>query len=528
MGLFENFPYTDMYRADLDWIIRKLKEFQANMDEYEKQYGNLENYIHEEVYSYLGDDPNLMAAINEALARYGVTVEGLEDAIDALEADIESLSVNRHISNSFQIWVNNGAAMVYPTGGYNSDAWAGESIAAGNDTTGDGTRLKPFKTLARAMEAFDQYGNGCTICLYGGSSSASARTYNWDWYQIQCVQIHFMFVGKYVRLNIEGGSAQNERVYNSYIHIEGHDETQTGVVNITNSGATSGKQMYLEPGAWYFHDLTINGSANGHYQRMVTRGVVSYNHCVLNIATAVSNGFGNYTDCTFRTFDGPAGTGMVYGYAGSTILMGDSEFYNDGSYPSCVLMNNSVLHLIGTCTYHYTGTGTDDTPILAGTNNQIGCRSNDQIASWTRMDTSNYCTMTRTKLYATQNQLLLSSPSYQTAYGPYPVTLYSDIKFLVRVRYGTIERNAFISLSSFSPAAEWGTANGRVLLTTPMVTSYAANKFAAYYLQVYVTGQGKINIQYGHKVELDTGTHTNDSTGTGIPELEILGIYADA
>lgn len=523
MGLFENFPYTDMYRVDLDWLLRKVKEFQDNMEEYAAQYGNLEGYIHNEVYNYLGEDANIMAAIDDALERYGLTVEGLEASINDLES---YASYNSHISNSERIIVNSGAAMTWPADGY-LPGWAGTPVGAGNDETGDGTVAAPFATLRRAMEELDRLGNGRAIVLMGAPASAGIRTYTWDWWQTDCVQIHFRFVGEYARLIIDGGTQRN-RIYNSYFHFEGHNANKNCIIDVQNSGASDNMQMYLEPGAWYFHNLRITSSANGHHNRLVTRGVVTFADCYIDTATAVTNGFGNYTNCEFHNFNGEDNTGMIYAYSGSTLYLTDNEFYNSGNYPACVRADNSVVHLAGECTYHYTGSSTDATPILAGVNNQIGARSQAQLASWTKMDTVNHCTMTRSKAYAEQNQLAQSNPALATAYGPYPLTLTSDIIFKCTASgYGT--RTSFLKLTPYITSAMVGTTDGGTYITNPMVAAYASGKYALYWLQVYVTGQGKLNIQYIHKLALDTMTHTNYNTASDLSgEFSIDAIMLDA
>ena len=50
-----------------------------------------------------------------------------------------------------------------------------------------------------------------------------------------------------------------------------------------------------------------------------------------------------------------------------------------------------------------------------------------------------------------------------------------------------------------------------------------------YWLQVYVTGQGKLNIQYIHKLALDTMTHTAYNTASDLSgEFAIDAILLDA
>lgn len=52
MGLYENFPYTNVHELNLDWVINKVKTFQAEIDALNDKY---ENHVKDEVNEYIDE-----------------------------------------------------------------------------------------------------------------------------------------------------------------------------------------------------------------------------------------------------------------------------------------------------------------------------------------------------------------------------------------------------------------------------------------------------------------------------------------
>ena len=528
MGLFENFPYTDMYRIDLDWIIRKIREFQANIDEYEAQYGNLENYIHTEVYNYLSDDPNLSAALDDAIERYGLTVEGLEAAVEELQS---YASYNSSISSNemmYRIYVNSGAALsTYPDVGYQGGMYHDE-VDAGNDSN-PGTRTKPVQTLRRAFELAAKYNNGCTILLYGGANSADKRTYNWDWAQTQSTQMHILTIGKYAKIYMDAGN-QECRIYNSYFHIQGAEDWPLEF-EVFFTGADASRHFYLESGGWYWHWVNIKTDTPapeaGETKKtcgLGVRGFMSCVDCTFETGVYINQGFGYFDNCRFTHYNDNK-SGVIYNYNDSSTIIRDCYFINDGTFPeSLVYGNNSTITIWSDLNYTANGHGTPN--YLDGINNELKFRGTAQMNAWTDADKFG---MTWASIPNAKNQLLQASPDVGTTYGPYPVLAIENLAF--RIRYYSTTLSEYVYAESLLyphlGSTQIGTNEGSIYYTTPVVFHEGSSSCYTYYLRVYVNGHGRINIHSIHRIDMATGTHTGDTTGSAFGGLELVGIYAN-
>lgn len=528
MGLFENFPYTDFYRVDLDWIIRKIKEFQANIDEYSKQYGNLEGYIHNEVYNYLGDDPNLMAAIDDAIARYGLTVERLEDAVEELGFDVDEKSYNYSISRRdrhYQIFVYGGDEdTVYPSEGQYSSTLAGSPVGKGNDDN-PGTSEKPLKTLRAAFDLAAKWGNGAVIILIGGQTVATKQVYNWDWAQTNTVDMHLNMAGKYAKIQMDPGNV-TERIYNSYFHFQGSNSQYKLEIDVFHTGAAQNLTTYLESGGWFFGDCSISTGAPGSLKTAL--GVRGFMHCIrcdFYTGVYIDQGQANFVQCNFYT-NTSANNGEIYGYAGSNVLINNCTFRNDGTMPALYYGADSTVTLIGNVDYAYTGSGDDDCHYLAGTNNIVNFHSVAAALSWTSMEGIHRCTMTYSNSPGFRNKALTTNLALGTTYGPYPLTLIGNLKF--RLKHtdigGSDDHFGYVTVPSFIPAGELGSVNGHPYYTDPMIFTLNGTMYA-YQLMVYINGNAKFNIQKLIRTNLVTGESERLSS---LPsELDITAVYTD-
>lgn len=531
MGLFENFPYTDMYRVDLDWIIRKIKEFQANIDEYSKQYGDLEGYIHNEVYNYLGDDPNLMAAIDDAIARYGLTVEALENEVSEIRFDVDEKSYNYSISKidrHYQIFVYGGdEETVYPSEGQYSETLAGTTVGKGNDDN-PGTSAKPLKTLQAAFDLAAKWGNGAVIILIGGQTAATKQVYTWDWAQTNTVDMHLNMAGKYCKIQMDPGNV-TERIYNSYFHFQGSNSQYKLEIDVFHTGAARNLNTYLESGGWFFGDCIITTGAPGSYKTAF--GVRGFMHCIrcdFYTGLYIDQGQANLLNCTFY-YNTSNYNGVIYGYAGSNVLIQNCAFRNpggQGNMPALYYGVDSIVTLVGDVDYTYTGSGTDNCHYLAGLNNIVNFHSVANAESWTSMEGIHRCTMTYSSSPGFRNKALVTNLTPGTTYGPYPLTLIGNLKF--RLKHtdigGTDDHFGYVTVPTFIPAGELGTVNGHPYYSDPMIFTLNGTMYA-YQLLVYINGNAKFNIQRVIKTNLETGV---SERLTALPnELDITAVYTD-
>lgn len=521
MGVFENYPYSNFHELNLDWLIRKVKEFQANMDEYEKQYGNLEGYIHHEVYNYLGDDPNLSAAIDAALAEYGVTVEDLEEEVTKLSYNYSISKADRH----YQIFVWGGdEATTYPLEGQYSEYYGGRAVGRGNDSN-PGTIEAPLKTLQAAFDLAAKWGNGAVIILIGGQTPAGKQVYNWDWAQTNTVDMHLNMAGKYAKIMMNPGKV-TERIYNSYFHFQGSNSEYKLEIEVYHTGANRNLTTYLESGGWFFGDCIITTGAPGSYKTAI--GVRGFMHCIrcdFNTGVYIDQGQANFVQCTFYT-DTSANNGVIYGYAGSNVLINNCTFRNDGTMKALYYGEDSTVTLIGNVNYTFTGNTTDSCSYLAGTNNIVNFHSVAAAVSWSSMEGIHRCTMTYSNSPGFRNKALVTNLEVGTTYGPYPLTLVGGLKF--RLKHtdigGTDDHFGYVTVPSFIPAGELGSVNGHPYYTSPMIFT-KDDVMYAYQLMVYINGNAKFNIQRVIRTNLATGVSERLSS---LPsELDITAVYTD-
>ena len=89
MGLFENFPYTNFHRANLDWVLRTVKEVAEGFVEVKADFEQLQQYVMN-YFANLDVDTEIRQIIGQ-MASDGTLRQIMEPYIDSLAGDVSDL-----------------------------------------------------------------------------------------------------------------------------------------------------------------------------------------------------------------------------------------------------------------------------------------------------------------------------------------------------------------------------------------------------------------------------------------------------
>lgn len=88
-GLFENFPYTNFHRANLDWVLKTVKELAAGFEQVESDFTDLHDYVMN-YFANLDVDAEIRIIIDQ-MASDGTLRQIMEPYINALAGDVSDL-----------------------------------------------------------------------------------------------------------------------------------------------------------------------------------------------------------------------------------------------------------------------------------------------------------------------------------------------------------------------------------------------------------------------------------------------------
>lgn len=94
MGFFNKYPYSDYHELNLDWILKKINEFQQNLDELEERVTQAaiaaaEAYVDEEIAKVYQDFNVLSEQVGELTVLFNEKTDELEHQFDAFTESVQ-------------------------------------------------------------------------------------------------------------------------------------------------------------------------------------------------------------------------------------------------------------------------------------------------------------------------------------------------------------------------------------------------------------------------------------------------------
>ena len=108
MGFFNKYPYSDYHELNLDWILKKINEFQQNLDDLEERVTEAaiaaaREYVDEEIAKVYQDFNVLSEQVGELTVLFNQKTEEIETQFDAFTTSVqEQIVLLNNRMNTFE------------------------------------------------------------------------------------------------------------------------------------------------------------------------------------------------------------------------------------------------------------------------------------------------------------------------------------------------------------------------------------------------------------------------------------------